>query len=156
MTPYPFALGLEQDRTERLLGEHLTEHGRAVDWDTELTALTVAGPDVQAVVRRRDGILDSISARWVVGADGARSPVRHALGIGFAGSTFAQTGLLADVELALPPGQALPPGTLQLNLTRGGFVGIFGLSNGRHRLFGAVPPGLAPRSDGDDVSHEAY
>ncbi len=45
---------------------------------------------------------------------------------------------------------------MRLNLTRGGFVGIFPLSNGRQRLFGAVPPHLAAAQRGAEVSHEAY
>jgi FAD binding domain len=98
----------------------------------------------------------TISARWVVGADGARSPVRHALGIGFSGSTYGQTGLLADVELEVPTEEHLPTGTLRLNLTSGGFVGIFSLGNGRHRLFGAIPPSFADPSNGSEISHEAY
>jgi 2-polyprenyl-6-methoxyphenol hydroxylase-like FAD-dependent oxidoreductase len=92
----------------------------------------------------------------VVGADGARSPVRHALGIDFSGGTYSQTGLLADVELEVPTNAYLPAGTLRLNLTSGGFVGIFGLGNGRHRLFGAVPPGFTPPSNDAEISHEAY
>ena len=156
LTPFPYALGLEQDRTEQLLVEWLSERGRRVDWDTELVTLT-GGPDgPRAVVHRTGGAPETISARWVVGADGARTPVRHALGIRFAGSTYGQTGLLADVDVDLPAGAGLCAGTLRLNLTRGGFVGIFRLAGGRYRLFGAVPPHLTAPMTGDDVSHEAY
>ncbi len=156
LTPFPFALGLQQDRTERLLAERLAEHGRHVEWDTELVALTDTPDGLRARVQRADGVQQTISARWVVGADGARSPVRHALGIGFAGSTYEQTGLLADVSIDLPADADLPAGTVRLNLTSGGFVGMFGLRNGRYRLFGAVPPQLTVRSSSADVSHEAY
>jgi 2-polyprenyl-6-methoxyphenol hydroxylase-like FAD-dependent oxidoreductase len=156
LTPFPYALGLEQDRTEQLLVEWLGERGHRVDWDTELITLT-GGPDgPRAVVHRTDGTQETISARWVIGADGARSPVRRALGIGFAGSTYHQTGLLADVDIDLPAAARMRAGTLRLNLTRGGFVGIFRLAGGRYRLFGAVPPNLTPPNTGDDVSHEAY
>jgi 2-polyprenyl-6-methoxyphenol hydroxylase-like FAD-dependent oxidoreductase len=156
VTPFPYALGLEQDRTEQLLVEWLAERGHGVDWDTELVALT-GGPDgARAVLRRTVGNEETISARWVVGADGARSLVRHALGIGFAGSTYGQTGLLADVDIDHRRGAGVRAGTLRLNLTRGGFVGIFRLANGRYRLFGAVPPDLTPPNTGGDVSHEAY
>lgn len=156
LTPFPFALGLEQDRTERLLVERLAEHDLQVEWNTELVALDDAPAGAHAVVRRDDGTRRAISARWVVGADGARSPVRHAAGIDFAGSTYNQTGLLADVDMDLPAASTLHAGTIRLNLTRGGFVGAFRLSNGRYRLFGAVPPELTARDGGTDVSHEAY
>jgi 2-polyprenyl-6-methoxyphenol hydroxylase-like FAD-dependent oxidoreductase len=155
-TPYPFALGLPQHETEQLVVEHLAAHGRAVTWRTTLIGLTVTPTQATAAVRRSDGTDDTIWARWVVGADGARSPVRHALGIDFSGGTYSQTGLLADVELEIPVEEYLPTGTIRLNLTSGGFVGIFGLGNGRHRLFGAVPPGFTTQSNESEISHEAY
>jgi len=147
-TLFPYALGLEQDRTEQLLVESLAERGHSVEWNTELVTLT----GTAAVFSTGE----TIEARWVVGADGARSPVRHAIGVGFAGNTYGLTGLLADVDLDQRSGPKLRDGTLRLNLTRGGFVGVFRLANGRHRLFGAVPPHLTPPGPTDDVSHEAY
>jgi 2-polyprenyl-6-methoxyphenol hydroxylase-like FAD-dependent oxidoreductase len=162
-TPFPYALVLEQDRTERLLAEGLAEHGARVEWDTALVGLTAGGDAVQARIRGPDGREETVSARWAVGADGARSPVRRALGLGFAGSTYEQTGLLADVEVDAPAAAGLAPGTIRLTLTRGGFVGMAALSSGRYRLFGAVPAHLATISarstgagTGGDVSHEAY
>ena len=107
-------------------------------------------------MRCTDGTTHTISARWVVGAEGRAAPVRHALGIDFNGSTCSQTRLLADVELEVPTDEHLPTGTLRLNLTTGGFVGIFGLGNGRHRLFGAVPPGFTAPSNAAEISHKAY
>jgi 2-polyprenyl-6-methoxyphenol hydroxylase-like FAD-dependent oxidoreductase len=154
LTPFPHALSLEQDRTEQLLIEGLAAHGRGVEWNTELVGLADDGST--AVVRRADGTEEAISARWVVGADGARSRVRHAVGLGFAGKTYAQTGLLADVELDAATRARLDAGTIRLNLTRGGFVGMASLSRGLCRLFGAVPPQLALSSTTGEVSHEAY
>jgi 2-polyprenyl-6-methoxyphenol hydroxylase-like FAD-dependent oxidoreductase len=155
-TPYPFALGLPQNQTEQLLIEHLAGRGRTISWRTTLIGLSVTPTHATAAVRRSDGTHDTIWARWVVGADGARSPVRRALGIDFSGGTYSQTGLLADVELEVPAGKELPEGTLRLNLTSGGFVGIFGLGKGRHRLFGAVPSGFTASGNSPEVSHEAY
>jgi 2-polyprenyl-6-methoxyphenol hydroxylase-like FAD-dependent oxidoreductase len=155
-TPHPFALGLPQHETEQLLVRHLAARGRAVTWCATLTGLTVTPTQTTAAVRRHNGTTDTISARWVVGADGARSPVRHALGIDFSGDTYSQTGLLADVELELPTDEYLPTGTLRLNLTSGGFVGIFGLGNGRHRLFGAVPAGFTAPDHDSEISHDPY
>ena len=125
-------------------------------WRTTLVGLTVTPTHTTAAVRCSDGTTHTISARWVVGAVMACSAVRHALGIDFNGSTCSQTGLLADVELEVPTDEHLPTGTLRLNLTTGGFVGIFGLGNGRHRLFGAVPPGFTAPSNAAEISHMAY
>jgi 2-polyprenyl-6-methoxyphenol hydroxylase-like FAD-dependent oxidoreductase len=155
-TPFPFALGLGQHQTEQLLVEHLAARGREVSWRTTLTGLTVTPTQTTAAVRRSDSTEDTISARWVVGADGAGSTVRQTLGVDFSGGTYSQTGLLADVELEVPTDQDLPSGTLRLNLTSGGFVGIFGLGDRRHRLFGAVPAGFTASNTSAEVSHEPY
>jgi 2-polyprenyl-6-methoxyphenol hydroxylase-like FAD-dependent oxidoreductase len=156
LTPFPFALCLEQDRTEQLLVEGLAERGGAVEWDTELLSFAAGEEGGAARVRRADGVEETISARWVVGADGASSPVRHALGLGFTGNTYEQTGLLADVEIGANAQARLDPGAIRFNLGRGGFVGMLSLSNGLVRLFGAVPRGLAAGGDGRRISHEAY
>jgi 2-polyprenyl-6-methoxyphenol hydroxylase-like FAD-dependent oxidoreductase len=156
-TPFPYVLILEQHRTEQLLLEGLGEHGRGVEWEARLVSLAQGADSAQAVVRRPGGASETVSARWVVGADGAGSAVRHALGLGFSGTTYEHTGFLADVGLELPGEEALAPGTaLRLNLTRGGFVGIGRLSGGLYRLFGAVPAGFAAERGDDEVSHEAY
>ena len=157
VTPFPYALALEQDRTERLLAEHLAVRGVRIEWRTELVSLDPDGPT--AVVRRADGSDETVSAAWIVGADGARSPVRRAAGVGFTGDTYDLTGLLADVDMSLPDG--LGDGAIRLNLTGGGFVGMLRLGNGRYRLFGAVPPSLTVAPPGDsgtagEASHEAY
>jgi 2-polyprenyl-6-methoxyphenol hydroxylase-like FAD-dependent oxidoreductase len=153
--PFPTPLVLEQSETERLLLERLAELGGGVAWQHTLHGLT----GTRAVLGRRDGTTETISARWVVGADGGGSAVRKALGLRFAGRTYPQTGLLADAEIDFAPGTAVEEGTLRLDLTRGGFVGISRLPSGRWRLFGAVPPALATgRVDdkSDDISHDPY
>lgn len=155
-TPFPYALALEQDRTEQLLIDGLAVRGGGVEWDTEVVDLAGGADGVEAVLRRSDAAEETVAARWVVGADGARSRVRHAMGLGFTGTTYDQSGLLADVDLDLPAGSSLAPGTIRLHLTRGGFVGMLRLAGGRWRLFGAVPSHLAARDPGNEVSHDAY
>jgi 2-polyprenyl-6-methoxyphenol hydroxylase-like FAD-dependent oxidoreductase len=71
-TPYPFALGLPQNQTEQLLIEQLAGRGRTISWRTTLIGLAVTPTHATAAVRRSDGTDDTIWARWVVGADGAR------------------------------------------------------------------------------------
>jgi 2-polyprenyl-6-methoxyphenol hydroxylase-like FAD-dependent oxidoreductase len=141
-TPFPYALALEQGVTQRLLLESLAAHGRKVEWGTSLVRLTQTDDEAEAVVRAPDGGEETITASWVVGADGARSTVRRALGIGFAGGTYEQTAFLADVAMRAPP----DPGFMRLNLVRGGFVGVLPLGGGeRHRLFGALTAELAAK-----------
>ena len=149
-TAFPFALGLEQDRTELLLLERLGELGAHVEWGTELTGL-----DDQRVTLRRGADGEEVLApRWVVAADGARSTVRHALGVPFTGSTYDQTGLLADVRFDRPD-VLTPRDGIRLYLTSGGIAGALRLSGGHHRIFGALPAGLLPNGP-REVSHEPY
>jgi 3-(3-hydroxy-phenyl)propionate hydroxylase len=44
-----------------------------------------------------NGIEESISSRFLVGCDGARSPIRKKLGIGFSGKTYLQDWLIIDI-----------------------------------------------------------
>jgi 2-polyprenyl-6-methoxyphenol hydroxylase-like FAD-dependent oxidoreductase len=154
-TRFPCALSLEQSKTERILVAALAEHGVAVEWDGCVESVADNSREVSVTVRRagqRAGQLDTITARRVVAADGASSTVRRCLGIAFTGSTYPQTGLLADVALEVD----LPPNRLRLVLTRGGFVGILPIGEGSYRLFGAVPPGFTRSIVQREISHDAY
>ncbi len=150
-TRFPCALSLEQSKTERILVAALAKHGVPVEWGSSVESVADNSREVSVTVRRVDQ-LDTITARWVVAADGASSTVRRCLGIAFTGNTYPQTGLLADVALD----GDLPPRQLRLILTRGGFVGILPIGGGSYRLFGAVPPGFTRSMVQQEVSHDAY
>ena len=61
----------------------------AVSQDTDAVTLTVATPDGDYTLR----------CDYLVAADGARSPIRHALGHGRSGQTFHDRFLIADVRM---------------------------------------------------------
>jgi 2-polyprenyl-6-methoxyphenol hydroxylase-like FAD-dependent oxidoreductase len=151
-TRFPHSLALEQFETERVLVEALAEHGVAVEWNCEVRELADADDGVRVRLSAGAGP-STITARWLVGADGASSTVRRMLGLEFEGETYEQAGLLADVTLDVDLGVQ----GMRLSLTRGGFVGILPLSGGSYRLFGVVPPELhqAPVQRGGP-SHESY
>jgi 2-polyprenyl-6-methoxyphenol hydroxylase-like FAD-dependent oxidoreductase len=143
-TPYPFALVLEQDKTERILIDGLEAAGGRVEWDTELLSLTSTSGGVRGNVRRPDGSTESIEAGWVVCADGASSPVRHSLGLGFEGDTYEQTLFLADVEMEWGYGSR----QVSIDLTRGGFYGFFPMPGERRfLLIGNVPEKLERKEE---------
>ncbi|MGH3995988.1 MAG: FAD-dependent monooxygenase [Pseudonocardiaceae bacterium] len=150
-TRFPCALSLEQSKTERILVAALAEHGVLIEWGSSVESVADNSREVSVTVRCVDQ-LDTITARWVVAADGASSTVRRCLGIPFTGNTYPQTGLLADVALDVD----LPPRQLRLILTRGGFVGILPIGGDSYRLFGAVPPGFTRPAVQREVSHDAY
>lgn len=94
-TAYPFTLSLPQSQTESLLLDRLMELGGGVSRPRSLVSVT---QDADGVV----GALDdgsSVRARYAVGADGMRSTVRQAAGIGFGGSEYDESFMLADVRL---------------------------------------------------------
>lgn len=84
--------------TERVLTERLTQLGGQIERGVELEALQIEGDRVVSTLTTSSGSR-SIETRYVVGCDGANSTVRREAGIGFAGSTYDEQFLLADVEL---------------------------------------------------------
>ncbi len=95
-TTYPYTLALPQSQTESLLLERLTELGGTVSQPRTLTSISQDEAGVVATLD--DG--SAVRARFAVGADGMRSTVRHQAGIGFSGSEYAESFMLADVRLA--------------------------------------------------------
>ncbi len=126
-TPYPMALIYEQHKTERLLIQGLEEAGRHVEWNTELQDLSQTSDSVGATIRGSDGEEETVEARWVIGADGASSPVRHSLGLDFEGDTYEQTLFLADMEMDWEFGDQ----RVYIDFTRTSFYGLFPMPGDR-------------------------
>lgn len=102
LTPFPGITILEQSASEELLARHLADRHRAVAWGTSFRGFPASGseggpgPDGGAMPSGPGAVrvdLDSpagpvrVTARYVIAADGASSPVRQTLGIPFEGST---------------------------------------------------------------------
>lgn len=107
LTAYLYVLFCEQSKNEQLLYEYLQQNGKTVRWQTELISFLPTEEKVTAQVKSADGRSQTIpqsggyaiEAKYLVGCDGPKSPVRHALGIEFAGSTFDRLFYVADVRL---------------------------------------------------------
>ncbi len=99
LSPYPYVLFLEQSKNEQLLYDYLNSHGKTVRWQTELESLSQNKEKVTAKVKTVDGTSQKIEAQYLVGCDGPKSPVRHSLGLGFAGSTFERIFYVADAQI---------------------------------------------------------
>lgn len=99
MSPYPFVLLVEQGKHEKLLHEFIKSNGRDVLWQTELESFTQNESGVTANIKNALGETEIIQAKFLVGCDGAKSPVRHTLGLAFEGSTFERMFYVADVEI---------------------------------------------------------
>jgi 2-polyprenyl-6-methoxyphenol hydroxylase-like FAD-dependent oxidoreductase len=99
MSPYPFLLIVEQGIHERLLYDYIKAHGRDVLWNTELESFTQDADGVVANVKTASGEREVIGAKFLIGCDGAKSFVRHAVGLEFEGSTFERLFYVADAQV---------------------------------------------------------
>jgi len=94
--PHPNTWMVPQWRTVELLADRLAEFGGRVDRGVGVTGLTQDDTGVHLTLSTGETLV----ARYVVGADGGRSTIRRALGVGFAGETYeTQRMLIADVRL---------------------------------------------------------
>jgi 2-polyprenyl-6-methoxyphenol hydroxylase-like FAD-dependent oxidoreductase len=100
LSPYPYLFILEQSKNERLLYEYLQSHQKEVLWQTELIDFIHDDSSATAQVKTAEGITETITAKYLVGCDGAKSPVRQALGLSFAGSTLERLFYVADAQIS--------------------------------------------------------
>lgn len=101
-SPFGFPLMIPQNETERLLTEHLAQHGVVVERPVELVTFQETPSGVHYTLRHADGREETADVPWVVGCDGAHSTVRHTLGLEFAGHAEPSDWMLADVHIDGP------------------------------------------------------
>lgn len=102
-TAYPFRVQCEQSKLTPILLEALKAHPRCqVVFGQQVVSVHDDG--TTAKVTAASG--DEWSASWVVGADGASSSVRRAIGVDFEGMTYPERFLVVstteDLEQVLP------------------------------------------------------
>lgn len=119
-----YALLIQQPRLVRLLEKRARDRGVDIRWGHELTAMR-AGDDNVALTVATPGRSYRMDAGYLVGADGGRSTVRKAVGIGFPGHTSPIVSRIAHVYL---PEELLVPG-------RGYEIPGFGLLPFGHNRF---------------------
>jgi len=96
VTRHPFRLQAEQFKLTRILHERLAgEADFRIEFGATVTAVEQDATAVH-VTLARDGRSERRSARWLIGADGARSDVRRSLGIEFAGFTWPERFLVVS------------------------------------------------------------
>lgn len=144
MSRYPFALSLEQSKTEKLLVDYLAEKGKQVNWGCEFTHFTQDKDGVKVYYKDTNGEEHMIEGEYLVGCDGARSPVRHQSGQTFEGDTVPKLFYVTDVKLS---SAVVNKDELFVFVIKRGFILFFpmegirpGLDSGGHyRVIGIIP-----------------
>jgi 2-polyprenyl-6-methoxyphenol hydroxylase-like FAD-dependent oxidoreductase len=141
---FPFTVVTAQTETERILTEHLAALGVTVERGTELTGLTQDADAVHLTLARAGGASETADAVWVIGADGARSTVRHLVGTRLAGSFPGERFMLGDVEAS----HDLDRSSMYTYFSPDGLLAVFPMRDARMRLIAQVheTPGEPPRA----------
>ncbi|MFF4485053.1 FAD-dependent monooxygenase [Streptomyces sp. NPDC001544] len=136
-------LVLPQYEVEKALERRAAEAGVEFRHETEVTGLTQDADGVTVAVRgpggsprsseaeSGGGAAGTLRAAYVVGADGARSAVRDAIGLPFPGRSVIRSVVLADVRLAEQPDTLLT-----VNAVGDAFAFIAPFGDGYHRVIG--------------------
>ena len=94
ITPYPYRFHLEQHKLTPIIHAFLTREPLAeVHFGARFAGLTQDGDGVR-VTFEREGRLETLEAGWVIGCDGGRSEVRHAIGVPYEGFTWPERFLV--------------------------------------------------------------
>ncbi len=128
-TRYPYVLGVPQDETERILEEHVAQHGVRVERSTELVSVASHASGVRAQLRN-GGRVEEVEAEWLIGCDGPHSTVREQLAVAFAGTTYPELFVLADMKV----GAGFDHTVARVHLHRDGALAFFPLPDDRWRL----------------------
>ena len=136
-TRYPYLLFLPQSKTEALLNAHMEQLGVRTERRVELESLSQHDGGVHVTLRHADGRLEDLNVRWVIGCDGAHSPVREMTGTRFVGGGVGLSFFLGDVELEGPD---TPQDDLTVHVHRGNVVFMGRISDKSVRMIVALHP----------------
>ncbi len=132
-TAYPYMLNISQRDTERILAEHLASIGGAIERKVRLNSFETKDDEVVCSLTHEGGKTETISARYLIGCDGAHSTVRKGLGLPFSGETYEWRLTQADVRIDWP--QSQPPDEIIAFVSPQGVIGTFPLpGERRYRL----------------------
>jgi 2-polyprenyl-6-methoxyphenol hydroxylase-like FAD-dependent oxidoreductase len=150
LSPYPYVLIVDQGLHEKLLYDYIRSNGNDVTWQSELVSFDqTQDAGVTATIKTANGGTETIDAKYLVACDGAKSLVRHGLGLEFTGSTFERMFYVADVRLDWEFGHD----ALQVFLMRNSLLAFFPMKGDRrYRIVGTFPEEFS--KDEGDVLYE--
>ena len=131
-SPYRFLLTLSQAETQRILDRKLKQLGVAIERGVEVVAVERdAGGAALAMQTTGEPPTRTVTADWLVGCDGARSIVRHSLGVPFEGDDYSQDWLMTEVRVDPP----LRRDQFHVFASTPSVLAAFPLPGGRWRVF---------------------
>lgn len=132
---FNFVLLLAQSETERLLTEQLNRQGVKVERGTEMLSLDRHPDRVEVHLRHGGGTTETVTASYLIAADGSHSAIRKHLGLSFDGRILTQNYVLGDLTLD----GDIPEDQLSVFLARNGFLAVFPMGHGRFRFMVTDP-----------------
>lgn len=145
---WPGANMIHQPSVEQALRTSLAACPEAAlhgNW--ELGAFTEDTDGITARITTPEGPR-TVRTRWLIGADGARSPVRKAVGIAFDDLNFEEPWLVVDALVDDP--SRLPTANLQICDPKRPTTCVL-MGEGRHRWEFMILPGETPEQVSDDA-----
>jgi 3-(3-hydroxy-phenyl)propionate hydroxylase len=111
-TTHPYRVQSEQSKLTRIFLEALRKDSNfTILFKSKVEDVTQDASSVQIAVER-DGHRETHSGRWLIGADGASSNVRHSLGIEFEGFTWPERFLVVSTPFDF---HSVIPGLVSVN-----------------------------------------
>ena len=99
LVEHPYNVNLGQHRLAEIALAHLQRlPGTDVRFGTQMTSLSQDDDGVTLGIEDAAGTPSTLRAGWVIGADGARSAVRQALGLAFDGMTWPERFVATNVR----------------------------------------------------------
>jgi len=138
LSPFPFLLMLEQSKTEKLLIRFLNERGHSVERSIRFKSFTQNPERVISVLSLKDGSEQSISAKYLIAADGGNSTIRDLLKIPFSGKSFPKPIFIMDCMAKTD----FRPGEINFVFSDSTVTGFFPLPGNRWRIDGSLPKEL--------------
>ena len=137
LSSFTFSLSLEQSKTEKILADHLAASEKLVQWKSEFSHFEQDENKVTVFFKDASGNDQKIEAKYLIGCDGASSPLRHQLSLTFEGDTEPKLFYVADVKLE---SSVIYKNELFMFLIKKGFVLFFPMKEKEHyRVIGVLP-----------------
>ena len=148
-TEHPNLFFLPQYETERIMEEALNAFDVSVEYGVSLENLTQTGNSVESTLTK-DDTSETVSSKWVLGADGGRSKTRELIEVGMTRHRSDLYFIIADLVFkGNPPIDTHSSGKCgHIFPTHDGVIAMFPLPGDNHyRILGQAPDGIKSKDE---------